>query len=384
LRTHVTSVASILALVLLFSSAPAQERAGRSAVRSPTTVSKSQVIDGDYFAFGESVEISGTVNGDLYASAGQVIIDGRVNGDILVAGGKVSISGVVSQDVRAAGGNVTITGKIGRNLTVAGGNVELAPSAGVSGSVVAAGGSVDIAAPVGAAAKVAAGTLVVSNRVGGDIEAAVGTLRITSMADIQGNVSYWSGEEAAVSEGARIQGKIVRNVPTERPRLIPAAIFAWLALVAASFVSTLILGLLSIRFLPRFHQSVVTTLKERPWASLGIGFIAAVVIPFACALLLMTFVAIPLALILLAAFLIVLYWGRIYVINRIGEAILGRLRPNSGRVAAFILGMLVYYLLALIPFIGWFVVLLVILFGIGAELIARKNFYVSATARDLI
>lgn len=219
---------------------------------------------------------------------------------------------------------------------------------------------------------------------GGDVDAAVGTLRITSRADIQGDVNYWSGREAAVSEGARIGGKIVRNVPPERPRLLPAAISAWLVLVSVNFISTLILGLLSARFLPRFHQSVVTTLRERPWASLGIGFVAAVVLPVVCGLLFMTVVAVPLALLLLAAFFIVLYWARIYAIGRIGEAILGRLRPNSGPAAAFVLGLFVYYLLAIIPFIGWLVIPLVMLLGFGAELIARKNFYVTARAQDLI
>lgn len=384
MKTRVTGAASIVAIVLLFSTAPAQERAGRSWSGSHTTLSPGQVVNGDYFAFGEIVEISGTINGDLYASGGQVVIDGRVNGDVLVAGGRISLSGTVSQDVRAAGGHVTLTGTVERNLTVAGGNVELAPSAVVRGGLVAAGGSVDLSAPVGGAAKVAAGTLIVSNRLGGDVDAAVGTLRIASRADIQGDVNYWSGREAAVSEGARIGGKIVRNVPPERPRLLPAAISAWLVLVFVNFVSTLILGLLSARFLPRFHQSVVTTLRERPWASLGIGFVAAVVLPVVCGLLFMTVVAVPLALLLLAAFFIVLYWARIYAIGRIGEAILGRLRPNSGPAAAFVLGLFVYYLLAIIPFIGWLVIPLVMLFGFGAELIARKNFYVTARAQDLI
>ena len=384
MKTAVNSAASILAIVLFFSTAPAQERAGRSWSGSHTTLSASQVVNGDYFAFGETVEISGTINGDLYATGGQVIIDGRVNGDLLVAGGRVSLSGTVSQDVRATGGHVTITGSIGRNLTVAAGNLELTPSAVVRGGLVAAGGNVDLSAPLGGTAKVAAGTLMVSNRVGGDVDAAVGTLRIASRADIQGDVNYWSGREARVSEGARIQGKIVRNVPPPRPRLFPAAMFAWLLLVLANFVCTLILGLLSVRFLPRFHQSVVTTVRERPWASLGIGFVAAVVVPVVCTLLIATVVAIPLALILLIALLIILYWARIYVIGRIGEAILGRLRPNSGPIAAFVLGLFVYYLFVIIPFIGWFVVPLVMLFGLGAELIARKNFYLSARRQDLI
>ena len=41
------------------------------------------------------------------------------------------------------------------------------------------------------------------------------------------------------------------------------------------------------------------------------------------------------------AFFILLYWTRIYAIGRIGEAIIGRLRPNSGPVAAFVLGLFV-------------------------------------------
>jgi len=381
---RIITAASVASLILFLSTATAQERHRQRGLGSPATVPASQVIDGDYFAFGETVEISGTINGDLYASGGQVVIDGRVNGDVLVAGGRVRLSGTVSQDVRAAGGQVMIAGNVGRNLTVAGGNVEIASSAVVRGGVVAAGGNVDLAAPVGGAAKVAAGTLILANRIAGDVKAAVGTLRITSRAEIDGNVSYWSGREASVSEGARIKGKIVRNVPPERPRFFSVAYFAWLVLVSINFVCTLILGLLSARFLPRYHQSVITTLRERPWASLGIGFIAAVVLPVVCALLFATVLAIPLALILLAAFFILLYWSQIYAIGRIGEAILARLRPASSRASAFVLGLFVYYILGIIPVVGWLVVPLVILFGLGAELIARKKFYVTARSQDLI
>ncbi|HEY7554467.1 MAG TPA: polymer-forming cytoskeletal protein [Candidatus Binatia bacterium] len=384
MKQQIITAASVAALIFFLSTAAAQERARQRRSGSHATVPASQVVDGDYFAFGETVEISGTINGDLYASGGQVVIDGRVNGDVLVAGGRVSLSGTVSQDVRAAGGQVAITGNVGRNLTVAGGNVEIASSAVVRGGVVAAGGSVDLAAPVGSAAKIAAGTLIIANRIAGDVEAAVGTLRIASRAEIGGNVSYWSGQEASVSEGARINGKIVRNVPPERPRFFPAAFFAWLVFVSINFVCTLILGLLSARFLPRYHQSVITTLRERPWASLGVGFIAAVALPVVCALLFATVLAIPLALILLVAFFILLYWSRIYAIGRIGDSILAHLRPASSRASAFVLGLFVYYILAVIPFIGWLVAPLVILFGLGAELIARKQFYVTARSQDLI
>ena len=84
MKTKVASAASIVAIVFFFSTATAQERAGRSGSRSHVTVPASEVVNGDYFAFGGTVEIAGTINGDLYASGGQVVIDGTVNGDVLV------------------------------------------------------------------------------------------------------------------------------------------------------------------------------------------------------------------------------------------------------------------------------------------------------------
>jgi hypothetical protein len=261
--------------------------------------------------------------------------------------------------------------------------VEITPSAVVRGSVVVAGGSVDLAGPVGAAAKIAAGTLTIGNRVGADVEAAVGRLRIISGADVGGNVSYWSRREASVSEGARIHGKIVRNVPPARG-FFRSAVLVWIVFVSINFVCTLILGLLSVRFLPRYDQSVIATLREKPWASLGLGFVAAVVAPVVCVLLLASVLAIPIGLILLAAFFILLYWSRICAIARIGESILTRLRRTPGHVWAFILGLFVYYILAIIPVVGWLVFLLVVLFGLGAELIARKQFYTAARRQDLI
>jgi hypothetical protein len=70
LKIKVVSAASIVAIMLFLSTANAQERAGRSGSRSRVAVPASEVVNGDYFAFGGSVEIAGTINGDLYASGG--------------------------------------------------------------------------------------------------------------------------------------------------------------------------------------------------------------------------------------------------------------------------------------------------------------------------
>ncbi|HEX2229847.1 MAG TPA: hypothetical protein VHM64_22155 [Candidatus Binatia bacterium] len=380
-NTRAITLAALAAVLVLSSTGASQqwERQERSAGSS--ILPAGAVINGDYFAFGSAAEIQGTVNGDVYAFAGQVRIDGQVTGDVLAAGGRIRISGPVAQDVRVAGGHITISGSIGRNLTVAGGNVELASSAMVRGGLVAAGGNVEVLAPIGGDSRIAAGSLEVGSRVGGNIDAAVGTLRISSGAEIGGDVNYWSDDQAAISDGARIQGKISRQASPEKRQAWPLLLTGWIFTVLISFVSTLLLGLLSLRFIPAFHRSATAILREKPWMSLGIGFLAAVATPVICILLFAAVLTVPIALILLAAFFILLYWSRIFAITRIGEAIL---RRRGAGYSPFVLGLFVYYVLAIIPVIGWLVVFFVVLFGLGAELNARRRFYVAARRQEVL
>src|SRR3989344_6092573 len=125
------NVFAILAFLLLLTPSviAAQGFGNEPEPKKITVLAPDEVVNKDYFAAGEIVEISGTVNGDVYAAGGQVYVDGVVNGDLLVAGGTVTISGEVTQNVRAAGGQITVTGNIGRNTTIAGGNIELTNTA---------------------------------------------------------------------------------------------------------------------------------------------------------------------------------------------------------------------------------------------------------------
>jgi hypothetical protein len=157
-----------------------------------------------------------------------------------------------------------------------------------------------------------------------------------------------------------------------------------LVLIAVSFVSTLVLGLLSVHFLPRYHSSAVTVLREQPWTALGIGFLAGVVTPVVCGLLLATIVGAPLGLILAASYLVLLYWGRIFVASRLGDAVCGLFHAAPGARWTFVVGLVVYYVLALIPLVGWLVVSLVVLLGLGAELIGRRQLYLAARRQGLL
>ncbi|HEX7455982.1 MAG TPA: polymer-forming cytoskeletal protein [Candidatus Nanoarchaeia archaeon] len=353
------------------------------------TVPAGEVVNKDYFGFGDVVEISGTVNGDVYAFGGQVLVDGKVNGDLITGGGLVTVSGNITQDLRAGGGQVTISGEIGRNVAVGGGNVDFTDSARIRGSVLAGAGNLSLAAPVGSNVKVGAGNLTISNRIDGDVEAGVGVLRLTSKAKVGGDLTYWSDETASIDKNAVVVGDVTKKTPPEAARPTAGKAFAAFTgfnifMKVVSVVSTLVIGLLLIAFFPKYNRETVSTLRRRPWVSLGVGFLTVVVTPIVFIILLATVVGIPLALILLALYLISLYLARIFIIFWAGSWILERTGRKVHEVWAFVSGLFVYYIVTLIPIIGGLVTLFVILFGLGAAALTKKAIYSLARKRDII
>ncbi|MDC4225231.1 MAG: polymer-forming cytoskeletal protein [Candidatus Manganitrophus sp.] len=183
----------LLAVVILLQpvSAMAEQESGNRTV----TLRADQAVNGDYFAFGDQVEILGTVHGDVYAAGGEVRVAGTVDGDLLAAGRKIDVEGKVGQDARIAGGEITLSGDIGKNFTAAGGRITLADPATVRGNVISAG------------------DLVISGRIHGDVRTMAGDLQITSAAKVNGDVSYRSPQAARIDEGAKIGGMVMQRRP---------------------------------------------------------------------------------------------------------------------------------------------------------------------------
>lgn len=354
-----------------------------------STVPAGQVINRDYFAYGESVEISGTVNGDVYAVGGQVLVNGTINGDLLAAAGKIIISGDISHDARIAAGRVTIDGNIGKNLTLGGGQIELTKAARIQGGMVAAGGDIHMAGDVARNVVLAAGSVTVSNKIGGRASIAAPRIRVTSQADVGGDFRYWSKNIPSIDDQAKVSGSIIlRKFPKTDLPAAEEMFAAWtrvkIIVTLVSFTSTLALGLLLIHFYPIFSQKVVLQLKERPWASMGLGFLALIVTPAFVGVLVITLLGIPLAALLAMVFLIYLYLARIFVIAWAGHAIFKKLGKGDHEKWAFTSGLVLYFLLTLIPFFGGIITFLVIVFGLGMILLAKKEVYVEARNHEMI
>jgi MFS family permease len=262
-----------------------------------------------------------------------------------------------------------------------GGSVSVTDSATLSGSLVAGTGNLEIYAPVRKGMTVGAGNVRIGNQVGGNITAGAEQIEFTSDAHVKGDVAYWSENKADIAHGASLSGQIVQHTPpkgsTEHAKNAAKGFFSAVsvAFTLASFLSALVIGLLLIRFAPRFFEKTARTIQDKPGASVLIGIIALIIIPIIGIVLFATLLLIPLSILIMLMFGIALYVSKLFIAYAIGRKACEILNVTWGPWLIFLAGLIIYYAITLIPVIGWLLSFIGLLLGFGALLSSKKDYY---------
>jgi hypothetical protein len=347
-----------------------------------------EIVEKDYFAAGDNVALHGTVNGDAYLAGGNILVDGTVNGDIIAAGGQIIIEAKQVKNVRLIGGSLIINSKnITGNITMAGGQIDIANSSEIAGSLVTAGGNIRIGAPIGRGAHIAGGQISISNSINGDMFAAGNTIKLSPEAKINGNVTYWSENKISATRD-QIKGSLVQKTPpdTKRAKNSAVAAFASMKIIQTlmGFVTAFIFGLIFIFLLPNCTLKLMTTIRSGVWKNLGLGFLSIILTPIVFVILLITILGIPFAFLLLFALILLVYFAKIFVSLVIGEKVFQYFKIKGGKVWMLIVGLLIYYIISFIPFLGGIISFLVMILGIGAMLILKKDYFILLRSKKII
>lgn len=348
-----------------------------------------ETIDENYFAAGEYVAVNGIVNGDAYLVGGNVLVDGTVNGDVIAAGGTVTVIGDVTGDVRAAGGQITVSGIVGGNITSLGGQISLEESANLSGSLTAAGGNIAVRTVVPRGLQAAAGNVLLDGTVGGNMVFAGGHLRLGPDSGVGGDLTYVSDEQAVIDPTAGIGGTVSRIAPPPRPRFDPevprrVATMAFVAWEFVSFVTALVIGYLLTLVAPNFIARVSARLGKGFLASVGTGFILALLMPVLALVLFLSVIGIPLSIMVMVLFGLSFYAAKIMAAVFLGSVILRRTLRHERLSGALVLGLLVYYLLLVIPVIGFLIKGILALGGLGALYLEKRDTLASLHGKRII
>lgn len=336
------------------------------------------VVKGDYFATGSSVEISGVVDGDAYVAAGQVIIDGVIKGDLLVLCGGAEISGDVLGNIRILGGQVTVSGNVERNATLVAGNVQLSPLSRVNGNVVMVAGNADTLGKINGNARILASNVRFSSQVKGKVTAYVGELRVTSKGFIGGSLNYRSNDPAWIDDRAQIKGPI-----EYRPSLLHSLVdWPWLnGIIIGSkilglvmnFLFAMAFGWVLIRMFPGKLSRTIEVLDSKTLSCFRAGITILILLPLLAILLLITILGAPFALALIALNILGFYTAKIFFILWVTTRSFHKWHIKRSQMATLALGLLAYYAVTTIPYVGVFVSIGAMLLGMGAIVLAQRE-----------
>jgi len=202
------------------------------------------------------------------------------------------------------------------------------------------------------------GDVLISGTVDGDVFAASGLATLLPSAEVDGDVSY-GDQRPEVSGDARVRGDVQKEGwPDVGSLPLLGGLLVWLAIT----ISSLLLGLLLLLVAPRAADALQERSRERIGPLIAIGITILIVLPIAAFLAAITLLALPLA---IGIGLAILPLGAVaYVVS---AWVLGRrfVKPPRHRMLAFLAGLAMLRVAALVPLFGLLVGLAAVIFGFG-------------------
>lgn len=324
---------------------------------------------GNLYLAGGNLQVNDKVNGDLFAVGGQLQVAGPVMADAALSGGSIRIQESIGQDLRVAGGNIELSAPVGGDMLAAGGKVHISRETTVGGDSVLAGGDVTVAGTLHHGARIYANRVTIDGLVRGNTRLYAEEIIFTPAARIEGDLEYASPRQLSAEAHSKVTGNIKRDDPGEawgqerRPN--PVAGFHPLFIL-----SMYACGILLYYLFPGAVEGVRQNITDAPFKSIGFGLALLFTLPPVAVLLIATLVGIPLGIGLFALYPVLLILGYLATAFLVSHwlARIVRKDPQVSRrrqLIYFAGALLILGLVGIIPVLGWAVVFLGLVGGIG-------------------
>ncbi|MEY3783793.1 MAG: hypothetical protein RLZZ230_115 [Candidatus Parcubacteria bacterium] len=358
-------ILGILLLTTIISGVLVVPVEAKSVLRSGDTVSiaEDQIVEGDFYAAGSKINVSGEIKEDIVTAGGQTTLNGSVGANAFMVGGRVDIHGTVGDDLRIVAGEVTIAEPVMGDLLVIGGSVNILSSASVAGDVIIFAGDATIEGSVGGDVIGRTGSLRIDAPVGGDVDVTTDQLTLGDNAAIEGSVRYVSGVVVVQSLNANVGGDLMRSDPP-----LAASSNGWNPLFVMGLIllfSVLAWYLVSRKTL----QKMVVRATSHSLRSVIIGFVVLTVAPFATAILLFSAIGTVVGFVALLLFLLLTVLGVVGSVAVAGSLLLIAAKKQTTPVVtllSLVLGIFVFTLLLMLPVIGLVLIIAAVLVTIGS------------------
>ena len=293
-------------------------------------VTSKAVIDGLSLVAGNDLYLEGSASYGLYAG-NTITISGNIEKDLFVAGNKIVIenNAIIGRDAYIAGNQITIKTNITRDLRVGGSTVDLS---GVT--------------------------------IGGDAYVDADKLIMDENTIITGTLAYYEATKVTNLDKATIGNVVTKKVNQKVIEYgFKERIYSFIVSVIAGFITMLCL----LHFCPKTKERLnELDLSFGNMAKTAcIGFALLILVPIVSVLAMVTGFLTPIALILLALYVISIYLGTLLVCYVIGNTIGAKLFKKNDIYISLAIGILLVKLLKLIPVVGGYIGAIILFYGLG-------------------
>jgi len=352
-----------------------RERVGREGQQ--LRVGDTRVIFNSIFEFDETAN-------DLFVWGWLPTISGDIGDNAFLGGQKIGITpdGSIGGDLFIFAQTAHIEGHVGGDVYSFVADMVIGESATVDGAMIGSSGALTIDGEVGGPLNYAGGVVRINGTVRGDVSLEAGELELGPDAVIEGELRYESPREATIAPGADVQGGLRYFAPrADREDEAPTVTTSSWRSVWNLFwdawwlLSSFLVGAIALAFGGEPARRPAERLASQPALGLGFGFVIAVVIPAAAILAMVLLVTIPLGLIGMAVYFAAAYLARLVAAQTVGELLLRKLRGGAevSAYASLALGLVLFFFLTQIPYVGFLIWLAAVVAGLGGIFLATRK-----------
>ncbi|MBU0580725.1 MAG: polymer-forming cytoskeletal protein [Candidatus Margulisbacteria bacterium] len=324
----------------------------------------SKIIKGNLYVLGDKIQIYGEIQGDVYALGESIKIKGKVKGDINAAGKNLEITPLYANDLRLAGDNISTRGKIYNDIIALGRNISI------------------------------------KNQVISDVFVRGEVLYIASYTKIGGSLNY-SADKVTISRKARIAKIIATPIkkttcPTSTKNCFSSIAPSCNGILIINFIILMIFAGLFIKFAPNQIKLISKSILTSPLKSMGWGLATLILTPVIIVILIPTLIGIPFSIILIFFYVLMIYLSKILLGFSIGEWLIAKLNKKGSKKSkktkgkqyhpffVFLLGIVVYHILIVLPILGGILHFLGLILGLGALITTRFVTYAQARKKGIL
>ncbi|MCZ4273486.1 hypothetical protein [Maritalea porphyrae] len=322
-------------------------------------------VANDVFATGYKPTVSATVNGDVHAAGFEVIVDGDVMGNTYAFGNMVRINGATAKDVTSSGSSVRIDGEVGGNVRAAGADVTI--NAPVLGSVLIGAARFDLNANVKGDVSFSGDRI--SFGEGAKVDGAL-TIRSTRD-DIKVPASVASADRVTIEKIT--QPEMVSGMGDVAKQTTQGLLIAWVSAMLLLLILPIV-GIIWLALFPKRSQIAYEVAIAKPFKSIFFGMLGVAMFIGLIPVLGVTLIGIPLIPVAIVMMIVSVFLGYIagawFLAARVLEAFGFEGDTLAKRAIAMVAGIILAFILGLIPFIGWLIGLLIGFIGLGGILFA--------------